>query len=92
MSGIVARTFFQSEDLQPLVVTRSIPTAQGAGGNYPSSTAPGAPSFYPTGSVATSWASQETIPGLKNSTLLMLAAALGLGLFLMSRQPRQVIA
>lgn len=91
MSGIVARTFLPSEDLQPLVVTRSIPTAQSAGGSYPSPAAPGAPSLYPTGPVATPWVNQETIPGLKNSTLL-LAAALGIGLFLMSRQAKQVIA
>lgn len=34
-----------------------------------------------------SWFDQEMLPGLKNSTLLMLAGAVGLGLVLMNRKP-----
>ncbi|WP_257303415.1 hypothetical protein [Geothrix campi] len=38
-----------------------------------------------------SWFDQEMVPGLKNSALLAILAAAGLGLFLMNRKPSQVV-
>lgn len=94
---VVARTSYQPETLTPLI-RRADGTLQPAPPGSEIQWQPEAGTTFPGGMPLTPseapWMERETlVPGLKNSTAVLIGAGLvGLGLFLVMKSRQQVIA